>query len=324
MTELSFQYMLEVNDQPDHANQFASLIFDGHCQFTAENKGFSTGLELLSPSYCYEQIYSSSPIIKTATDKLVTAHSDHFLWAISWADESAFSNLVEATEFVYSQLLNLVADAGFPYLVRVWNYFERINQEEAGLERYKQFCIGRFNAFRLSGLDEESFPAACALGHSGGQLVVYLLAAKTRPIHFENPNQQSAYFYPSVYGPRSPSFARASAVAIDDAHSLVFVSGTASVTGHKTVHSYDVENQLIVTFNNLDALEQQIQHLLDYPCSLTPRLLKVYIRHMADLDQIKHAIEQRYPDVSTVYLKADICRADLMLEIDGIWSLLRT
>lgn len=323
MAELSFQYMLEVDDLPDNVDQFARIIFDGHCQFTANSDVLSTGLELLSPEYCYELVASSVPIIKTNTDKLMVAHSDHFLWVACWADEAEFNNLTEATEFVYSRLLTVLADAGHQHLVRVWNYFERINQEEAGLERYKQFCVGRFNAFRASGLSEESFPSACALGHSGGHLVVYALASKVQPVHFENPNQQSAYCYPSEYGPRSPSFARASAIKIDDQNALVFVSGTASVVGHKTLYPFDVNKQLEVTFSNLDVLTQQIHnHLsLTQSCLLTPSILKIYVRNAGDLTIIKKAVDLRFPDVSAVYLRSDICRADLMLEIDGIWNL---
>lgn len=323
MAELSFQYMLEVDNAGNDVDQFARIIFDGHCQFTANSDLVSTGLELLSPEYCYERVVSSVPIIKTNTDKLMITHSDHFLCVACWVDETEFNNLTEATESAYSKLLGVIADTGYPHLVRVWNYFERINQEEAGLERYKQFCVGRFNAFRASGLNEESFPSACALGHSGGHLVVYALAGKVQPVHFENPNQQSAYFYPSEYGPRSPSFARASAVKIDDNRSLVFVSGTASVVGHKTFYPFDVHKQLAVTFSNLDALTQQIQtqYSLINPCSLSPLLLKVYIRDVADLAVIKKAVDAHFPGVSVVYLRSDICRADLMLEIDGIWNL---
>ena len=323
MAALSFQYMLDVDNPQDNVNQFARIIFDGRCQFTANSDWLSTGLELLSPENCCEQVLSSVPVIKANTDKLMIAHSDHFLWVACWADEKEFNNLTEATESIYSQLLGVIANTGYQHLIRVWNYFERINQQEDGLERYRQFCVGRFNAFCASGLSEESFPSACALGHSGGHLVVYAVASKVRPVHFENPNQQSAYFYPSEYGPRSPSFSRASVIKTDDSHALVFVSGTASVVGHKTAHPFDVNQQLKVTFNNLDVLTQQIQnqYQLAQPCSLTPSLLKIYIRNASDLNLIKQSVDAHFPGVDTVYLRSDICRADLMLEIDGIWNL---
>jgi chorismate lyase / 3-hydroxybenzoate synthase len=319
MTELSFQYTRDVDH--NRVDQLACILFEGSGEFVVSSNSVSTGLALLSPEICCEKVYSSGSIIKQKFGDLEYAYSSHFLWVSCRVDESRFDSLVAATEFAYAQLLETLSSTGYTHLVRVWNYFERINEEEAGLERYKRFCVGRFNAFQLSRLDQAFFPSACALGHSGGNLVVYALASKIQPVHFENPNQQSAYFYPAEYGPRSPSFARASAVKLDDKNTLVFISGTASVLGHKTVYPFDVDKQLAVTFDNLDLLVSQIQKEYASALDLVPALLKVYIRHPHDLALIQQAVNSHYPGVDAVYLKADICRADLMLEIDGVWNL---
>jgi hypothetical protein len=208
----------------------------------------------------------------------------------------------------------------------VWNYFADINGVDQGLERYRQFCIGRFNAFEQQGIAETQFPSACALGHQGGDLLIYALASKTPVRHFENPRQASAYHYPTQYGPRSPSFARASLLELPDQPAKIFVSGTASVVGHVTQHPDDLHLQIQVTLTNLDALLTHISS--EYAADnngavpqLSPEILKVYVRHPSDLAAIQQQITHAYPSVPAVYVAADICRSDLLLEVDGIWNL---
>ena len=52
-----------------------------------------------------------------------------------------------------------------------------------------------------------------------------------------------------------------------------------------------------------------------------PDSLKVYIRHADDYLAIKAAVEQHYGDTPTLYLEADICRRELLLEIDALCEL---
>ena len=72
---------------------------------------------------------------------------------------------------------------------------------------------------------------------------IYFLAG-AHPAHIlGNPRQVNAYDYPSLYGPRSPSFARASLYRSDSATQL-FISGTASVVGHQSQHKGLADLQL--------------------------------------------------------------------------------
>eukprot|EP01036_Dinobryon_divergens_P003509 gene3509-4636_t len=65
---------------------------------------------------------------------------------------------------VYERLFRLLRAQGMPHLWRVWNYLARINGSSAGLERYRQFNLGRHEAF--VGAQRETggqVPAACAI-----------------------------------------------------------------------------------------------------------------------------------------------------------------
>lgn len=308
-------------------NILAKVVFDARCIASAAEGYISTGLALLEgEAVCEIFAASTAAVVRGQSENSSWAKTDDFMLLAFWADESVYGGLQQATEHSYNSLLRICREQGYPFLVKVWNYFSDINQIDGELERYRQFCVGRFDAFTNHGIGEEQFPSACALGHSGGDLLIYVLASKVQVQHIENPQQASAYHYPVEYGPRSPSFARATLVEIGKA-TRVFMSGTASVVGHVTVHPDNLEMQIQVTLENLDCLLRFIA--AKYPGQagvaepeFAAEVLKVYVRHKSDLDLIKSRVSRAYPSVATVYVAADICRSDLLLEIDGVWKLL--
>jgi len=48
-------------------------------------------------------------------------------------------------------------------------------------------------------------------------------------------------------------------------------------------------------------------------------LLKVYMRNASDYTLVHNMLSDIAPDVPTMYLRADICRVDLLLEIEGLY-----
>ena len=152
-------------------------------------------------------------------------------------------------------------------------------------------------------------------------LVVAFLAARAVPIQIENPRQISAYDYPSEYGPRSPTFARASLLRCSDGEFL-FLSGTASIVGHRTLHVGDAGAQTDETLANLRAVidaANRASRTGGY--ALHELALKVYVRNPHDLAAIRAQIESA-PDApaEVAYLQADICRRDLLVEIEATAS----
>lgn len=283
------------------------------------------GLDYLSGPAPFEFFLAEDLTIQGKDKDLVWSGTEHTLLISIQVNEASQGGLLSATEAAYARIIDKVSQLGYPHLVRVWNYFADINEEEQGLERYRQFCIGRYNAFATRDLAEQQFPSACAIGHFGGNLVIYALATQHIPLHFENPVQQQAYCYPKEYGPRSPSFARATLLQTPSNIAKVFVSGTASVVGSKTLHPDSTALQLEETLRNLSHLADHIIRSESTRTSqiqkMTPVILKVYVRHKTDLPLIKERLEQVFSGVPTLYVHADICRKDLLLEIDGIWNL---
>lgn len=215
--------------------------------------------------------------------------------------------LDELSRELYARVIAEVREAGFPYFVRMWNYVGGINEHDGREERYKLFCAGRHDAFVGAGYHHDvDLPAASAVGMRGRGVITYFLAARVAGTQVENPRQVAAYNYPRQYGVKSPSFSRATVW-----NDTVFVSGTSSVVGHATVHPGDVAAQLEETLRNIDAVLAQTGRTL---ANITSA--KTYIRRPSDYDEISRRLGDTLPN--NIFVEADICRADLLLEIEAV------
>ncbi len=238
------------------------------------------------------------------------------------ASDDGIDALGAATYAAYHSLLNALQVAGYPHLLRIWNSIPGINVDDGGLERYRRFNLHRFKAYDESKYPTETgAPAACALGSFGGPLVLYCLASKTPPEAIENPRQTSAYRYPQQYGPRAPSFSRAALWRGEgDQDDVLFVSGTASIVGHQTLHGGNVVAQAHETLTNLQSVvAAAVSHGARDVALLSDLLLKAYVRHPEDQPLVRQVLAGHGLDADKVlYLHADICRADLLVEIEAI------
>jgi enamine deaminase RidA (YjgF/YER057c/UK114 family) len=228
--------------------------------------------------------------------------------------------LEEVTAQIYGEICATLDAEGYPHLVRVWNYLPDINRDCEGTERYRLFNAARqhgLNAFgrALAG----SVPAASALGAaSDSPVVVYFLAARTAPVFVENPRQVSAYHYPPQYGSHRPVFSRAALLAQSDRRTL-FISGTASIVGHESLHVGDCAAQTRETLANIAALLEEANRVArDAQFDLGTLAYKVYVRRPTDLPLVQKELGTALPrDASIIYLQADICRQDLLVEIEA-------
>ncbi|WP_175685252.1 endoribonuclease L-PSP [Burkholderia anthina] len=250
---------------------------------------------------------------------------------VTGADRDSGTPLERATHDAYRALFDVLDTLGIAHPLRIWNTVPAINAQQFGIERYRQFNIGRQRAFdacrrALTG----GVPAACALGSvvpvagdtpPAAPLAIHFIASRTPADPVENPRQISAYHYPAEYGPRAPTFARAAAWTDGDAPPLLFVSGTASIVGHRTVHRGDVVAQTRETIANLAAVLEQAARQGHGPFTLADLSYRVYVRDAADaaaLAAIARALrEAAGPDVRPLFVHADVCRDDLLVEIEA-------
>ena len=228
--------------------------------------------------------------------------------------------LMRATELAYQEIFAALRETEHRHLIRIWNYLPEINRDAGGDERYRLFNAARQLAFRNSGQAiVGTVPAACALGSpAGSPISIYFLAARQQPKMIENPRQTSAYHYPPKFGRHSPIFSRA-CVLQESAGTNLFVSGTASIVGYETIHPGDVGAQTRETVANIIALLDEANRVVGSAHYSLDRLkLKVYVRLPSDLRAIEEALSGSLrSSTPVVYLQADVCREDLLVEIEA-------
>ncbi|MDO9420785.1 MAG: hypothetical protein Q7T66_08990 [Herminiimonas sp.] len=288
-----------------------------------------TAMQIMMPvldgqTHLFEMFHADNALTTQVEGDICYRFNEHLLFGVVTLDEARFASSAEssplqaASRSAYEQIFALLDSHDFPFVLRFWNYMADINSVSHELERYRQFNLGRQQAFSAKEKERAgNVPAACALGASKGPLTIAFLAGRTPSLPIENPRQVSAYDYPVQYGPRSPLFSRASVAPLGDA-SLFFLSGTASIVGHETLHPNDVAAQTEESLTNVEAV-------LDEACRKTGKQFElasldyiVYIRHPTDLPAIKNIMERRIgPNLKAAYVQADICRSDLLVEIEG-------
>lgn len=280
-------------------------------------------MPVLDGNAVYE-VWTSDKPVRCYQHGLVTgARNEDISFGCMSIQTDPTENFSEIAQRTYSEIFDFLQHDTHSHLLRVWNYFPKINAIEDGMERYRSFSIGRREAFASYGRKVEESPAACALGSHGGPLVIYFLAARSPGVQIENPRQISAYHYPEQYGPRSPAFSRAT-LAFPDATQSLFVSGTASILGHSTVHPGSVSLQTRETLRNIrSVIDQACLDGFVFAGLGRGLMLKAYVRHAEHLEVVQDIIHNEWgTELQLIVLQADICRSDLLVEIEAVcWSL---
>lgn len=232
-------------------------------------------------------------------------------------EAAASRDIEQAACAAYCRLLAFNRDSGYPHLLRVWNFLDRLNHGEGDAERYRRFCVGRHRAVAAPGF-ESRLPAATVIGSQAPGLWIHFLAGREPGIQVENPRQTSAFRYPRDYGPISPSFSRATLLGRN-----LLVSGTAAVVGHATQHPHDALRQIDEVAANLEALLDHAarQHLPATPGRWRAQALRLYLREPGQLAGVMARLRPALADAPPIsVLRGEISRADLMVEIEGVWT----
>jgi chorismate lyase/3-hydroxybenzoate synthase len=256
----------------------------------------------------FEVWSADAPVAYVESGPVMGACGEDVAFGALVLQEDLDTPLEDATERAYLHVFDFLNQAGFREPIRFWNYLTAITAAERGVERYRRFNTGRQRAF-LARLNQPVPPAASCLGGGEGASVIYFLAAREAARAIENPRQISAYEYPPLYGPTSPSFSRASVHG-----GKLFISGTASIAGHETRHHGDMPGQLAETMENLRVLAEAAAHL-GQPGHWA---VKTYLRDPVYCEAVERKVRKLFgAHIQFLHLRADICRTDLLLEIEA-------
>jgi enamine deaminase RidA (YjgF/YER057c/UK114 family) len=250
-----------------------------------------------------------------------------------------------ATSGVYSQTKDALgrmragliqAGSSIEHVVRTWFYLGGITEREADHQRYQELNRARTDfyhdvRFRCSLLNPNAplgvYPASTGIGMAGNGLVLSCLALETRRddmflLSLENPQQTPAYAYHPKYSPQSPKFSRAVALVLGD-YVTTWISGTASIVNSESCHVGDVAKQTEQTIDNIERLIAPENFALHGVKGAGSHLhdvakIRVYLKRAQDLAKCRAVCERRFGQVPVLYAVADVCRPELLVEIEGV------
>ncbi|MBI5799879.1 MAG: dioxygenase [Verrucomicrobia bacterium] len=271
---------------------------------------------------------------------LVAAEADGIRWVHCGdirgddAADGPYSESMSGFRLMQEQLA--LAGVGFDQVVRTWIYLNQITAGEDGLQRYQEFNRARTDVFqgvrfgnkaRAAWAPETIYPASTGIGTRGAAITMSCMALDTRRpdvflMPLENPQQTPAYDYQANYSPLSPKFSRAMAV-VQGHFVATLVSGTASIVDSKTCHPGDVVRQTEQTIENIERLiapENFARHGMAGTGAALGDIakLRVYVKHAEDYEKCREVCERRLPGAPAIYLHADVCRPDLLVEIEAV------
>ncbi len=249
--------------------------------------------------------------------------------------------LQQRTVEAYRAIHHLLDEKQSRHAIRIWNYIPNIQTMlPDGLDRYMIFNAGRFAAYYdWYGRDktlETSIATATGIGYAGSDLCVQVLASTQQGKPVENPRQVRSYRYSPRYGPLPPCFARATLTSKRESTLPdLLIGGTASVCGERSIHDQDIIAQTKETLINLGhlvhAAAQLDNHsgLKDKSVDVDVQLrrfesMRVYYRDKCHLNPIMDIVWPHIDHLDPSQIEvvhANICRRELLVEIEGTASL---
>ncbi|WP_462345348.1 chorismate transformation enzyme, FkbO/Hyg5 family [Coprobacter fastidiosus] len=222
-------------------------------------------------------------------------------------------------------------------IVRQWNYIEQITAFDGEHQHYQDFNDARSFFYNYSQWPE-GYPAATGIGTACGGIVVDINAvyaddASIKIDAIDNGWQVAAHAYsqgvlfgekdPRFQSRTTPKFERAKRVK-QEKYEIVYVSGTAAIRGEESLLEVGIEKQTQATIENIDYLisEENIrrQGILFFGSSYRLKSCRVYLKDISLMENARVIVEKLYSDVESIYLLADVCRDELLIEIEGIAS----
>lgn len=251
------------------------------------------------------------------------------------------NGIEDAYESAFSTMASILEKEGLSFnnIVRQWNYIEQILQvvKEGGVGRqnYQVFNDVRSKYYGRVEFNH-GYPAATGIGCIAGGVTLsfYALPESTDSdiLPVDNPYQEPAFSYPDKVlvgeslaefeAKTTPKFVRAKHIETAAGH-LTFISGTAAIRKEKSVALDSVQKQLRITFENIEALiskenlgqsgvEEAQQEKITY--------YRGYVKGTTRMDEIEKECEALLPGVPYLMLVSDICRNDLLIEIEAYSS----
>lgn len=243
------------------------------------------------------------------------------------ADKTAFE---KSTDRSLVTLFNNLKYFGFNFhdLLHTWYYIPQITGYSNQKERYQIFNKYRRQIFAKQSDTNRPvafFPASTGIGCDNVCLNTSAIAFRSDTFvsahTMENEHQVPAHEYPQQVSVETPLFSRGMCL-LSKKSAMIFVSGTASIIAAKTVCENDIAGQVHQTIKNIHGLllQNAMKHGLASPVKIGESIQYaiVYIKREADYPVVKDICRKFFGNIPILFVKADICRSNLLVEMECI------
>lgn len=222
-------------------------------------------------------------------------------------------DMENACREVFAKESKLLAYEGMDFgnVVRQWNYIQDITKIINNRQNYQVFNAIRSLYYNKANF-ENGYPAATGIGMEYGLVNIELIAnSKKNDIYpIENNRQVPAYQYSEkvlINGRQSPKFSRGKLVLNE-----LYISGTAAIVNQEVTNTDSVENQTKETLENLRIVQYNAEKMKS-----EIKYLRVYLKNYKYYEPVKELICKTFPKAEFMFVKADVCRDNLLMEIEG-------
>lgn len=242
-----------------------------------------------------------------------------FLFAGGFHGDVINFGILQQSAGVFRLVGDILRREGFPVnsIIRQWNYIEQITRFEGADQHYQMFNNARSDFYAKADWDN-GYPAATGIGANlGGVLVDLDAAVFASPRCFatpiDNKLQIAAHAYseqvlePAGKKKTTPKFERAKSMTFDGRR-IVYISGTAAIRGEETLVGVGLERQLHITMENIAQLTG----------NAGLKMLRVYLKEKSFYEEARRLLENYRLNIPISYMWADVCRDELLIEIEGI------
>jgi len=278
--------------------------------------------------------------IERVSENFVIVRHSGAVWAhcAGIVPQTQASGVYDRSLDAFNRMRDTLAAKGFDFdqIIRTWLYLGDIVGPEGETQRYKELNRARTDFFEgipflqkhvPPAFDGALYPASTGIGMSDREVMMGCVAlASDRDdlllLPLENPRQTSAFDYEKHHSPQSPKFSRAMGI-VGRETTCTLISGTASIVDSETKFLGDVEGQTQQTLDNIEALiapDNFSRYGVEGAGATLDDLVfvRVYIKHQEDYEKTRAICEQRLGELPTIYAVADVCRSNLLVEVEGV------
>ena len=274
----------------------------------------STGLQEYNGNEIFEVWNTDENVYAKKINNFYTSKSENYLFGSTIIDmNESYKNNKTKIINAYNNLFE-IAKLEKMEIVKIWHFIpELLSKYNNDKTNYSLLCESRETVYK-DYFNNFNFPAATAIGIKGKKILIYFFAGKFSKYKvIENKRQVSSYLYPQQIFKEKPMFSRA--VSFDNVKSgvgKILISGTASIKGYESMHSLNLKEQLNEALKNYGTLISLNNN--------SSNISRIYITNINDEDKlwIQQKLEKVFGTDHFIIVKGDICRKELIIEVEGV------